>query len=295
MTNLSPDLLKLIKDAKNKYSGGNAKTVKVKEGKTRVRILHKPGENTFFFENAVHWIKTEKNGKPIAVVGCDYHVNDKPCAICTAIDKALQAAKAIGDDEQASLIGEWKAKKSILVNALILDGPDASPDPQILELTQTAFSGFLAIVEEYSSDVNVLDPESGIDVVIERRGKGYDTTYTVLPQLKSKPVDTRVFSKMNDLRAFVEKEFFRGDETKALNAIAQVTGVKVAALPSARASALLSKPVDDVIEETVVEDPPFETEKPAPAPAATTTRAKKAAKPVEDEDLDSILKDLDDL
>lgn len=294
MTNLSPDLLKLIKDAKNKYSGGNTKTVKAKEGKTRVRILHKPGDATFFFENAVHWIKTEKNGRPVAVVGCDYIVNDKPCAIDTAIDKALNAAKAIGDDEQVALITEWKAKKSILVNALILDGPDASPDPQILELTQTAFSGFLAIVEEYSSDVNVLDAENGIDVVIERRGKGYDTTYTVLPQLKSKPVDKKVFDKMHDLRAFVEKEFFRGDEKKALNAIEQVTGVKVAALPSARTAALLSKPADDVIEGSVVEDPPFETESTKPAPVKAS-KPKPAAKPAEDEELSAILDDLDDL
>jgi len=308
------ETLALLKGAKNKYARGGGKTVKPKEGKTRVRILQGP-DAKFWRDLGVHWIKNAE-GKVLIAVGCDYYTYDKPCPIDTAIDKAMKAATS---DDEVKMIKEWKAKKSVLLNALILDGPDASPDPQVLELTPTTFGNFLSIMEEYADEVgNVLDAETGLDFIIERRGKGFDTEYTIMPAPKSKPVPKAALSKLNDLDDFIDREYFAGRNTKALNFIGELTGVKVALAAPTR-SALLTGPAGSVAEEVtetadeVVErvvarkaaktieveaEVVEELETPAPAPkkaAAPAPKASAALDDVDEDDLASVLSDLDDL
>lgn len=278
---LSPALLASIKGAKNKYSRSQNNSVKIKEGKTTVRIL--PGDpavnnGKFWAELGVHWIKTEKNGKPVAVVGCHDEVYDRECPVCTMISKAMATAV---DDESIAIIKEWKTKRTSLFNAIIRDGADKSDDPQILELTGGATGNLLGIIAEYdAADVNILDLTEGMDFVIERKGKGFDTEYTVMPAPKSKPLDKKVMDKVHDLQAFIEKEFFRGDEAKAINAISQMTGVPALGLAAPRGTALLTSKAGTVAEPPAskavedVEDPAAAI---AAAKAAKLAAARKAA------------------
>lgn len=278
---LNPALAALVKNAKNKYSRQNNRTVKLKEGKTTVRILQQPGEDQFWRDLGVHWIKFEKEGKPVAVVGdCDT-VYGRPSQINAAIEKA---AKAAVDDDTLKIIKDWKARKSVLVDAIIRSGPDASEDPQILEITPTTFSTVLSIMDEYGDEFgNILDLEKGLDLVIERKGKGLDTEYTVMPAPKSKPVSTAVLAKWQNLDEFIEREFFRGEETKALTAIASWTGLDLTGIggPSATA-ARLSAPVAGAMPSADM-TPELLTPKaaaPAPAPkAAAPAPAAAAAAP----------------
>jgi hypothetical protein len=269
---LSPELLKLVKSSKNKHTRtGNS--VQLKEGKTTIRILAK-GADQFWFDFAVHWIKTEKNGKPVAVVGCKDEVFGEPCAICTAIAQATAQAT---DQDEIDLIKEWKAKKGVLVNALVRSGPDKSESPQIVELKPTVWAEIAGMIAEYQeADVDLLDAAKGQDFIVERRGKGLDTKYSVMLAPKSNPVPVEAFDSMLDLKEYVEAQYFRGDETKALTAIANVTGVSVSVgnqIAAPRRSAMLSAPAatvvdaeveaaveaelaaeDEVIEEAVVEE-----------------------------------------
>ncbi|SER28678.1 hypothetical protein SAMN05216548_114106 [Faunimonas pinastri] len=299
---LSPALAALVKGAKNKYSRNNSRSVKLKEGKTTVRILQPKPDEKFWADLGVHWIKMEKNGKPVAVVGCRDVVNDEPCPICQAIEKAAHAAT---DDDSLAIIKEWKAKKSVLVNALIRSGSDASEDPVVLEMTPTTFGTILSMAEQYGDETNIFDAKTGIDFVIERKGKGLDTEYTVMPSLKPNPVPASALEKCVDLDEFIEKEFFRGDETKALNAITQMTGISVPAIGRST-SALLTSAAASVAEE--VEETPEVVATPATA-KATVTKPKPApveeAKPaskgddfgavIDEEDMDSILSELEGL
>lgn len=238
-------LMDMVKGAKAKY-GRATRTVKVKEGKTRVRIMRDPAEPKFWRDLGVHWIKLSENGKVEAVVGCNDAVHEQPCVICTAINKA---AKATQDDEALKVIKSWEVRKSVLVNALVRDGADANEaKAQILELPSTAFSQILTIFEEFlSSDINVLDYNTGVDFIIERRGAGKLTEYTVMTAPTSKPVSLEARKTLNDLDAFIEREFFRGDERKALNAIAQFTGdTSILSIGGPRGTAALTAPVGTV-------------------------------------------------
>lgn len=291
---LPAHLQSLVKNAKNKYSRSTGRTVKPKEGKTRVRIL--PGirsDGKFWADLAVHWIKTEINGKPVAVVGCHDGVYDAPCPVCTMIEKAITTAP---DDESVALYKSWKARGTVLVNALVRSGEDKSEDPVILELTRTAFGNILSMIEEYEADYGyVLDPTSGMDFTIERKGKGIDTEYSVMPNPKSEPVSKASLSKQVDLDEYIQKEFFKGDEAKAISHISNMTGIThkgITALPSGRAGLLASKGAsvaDDVSE--------FDEPTPVVKKAAPKAAAKPAPKVEEadTDDLDDVLAGLDDL
>lgn len=289
---LKPEFLALVKGAKNKYSRNTSRTVKLKEGKTRVRLLQSDPSSKFWADLGIHWIKPEKGAKPIAVVGCHDHVHSAPCPVCTMIEKC---AKSAVDDETLGIYKDMKTKKSVLVAALLRSGEDKSDEPVILELTPTTFGNILSMIETYADDYgNVLDPKSGMDFTIERKGKGLDTEYTVMPNPKSDPVPKGVMEKIPNLEEFIEKEFFRGDETKALSALSQMSGLTSPALPGSSRPSLLTKPVE--------EEP--EIEAPAAKPAAKAA-PKAATKPAKEEDefgealssetIDDLMSELDDL
>lgn len=249
---IDPSLLAKLKTSKNKFSrGGNS--VKLKEGKTILRFLQK-GSEQFWREIGVHWIKTEKDGKPVAVSGCHSEVHGTACAICDAIE----AAKKGATDEEMAIIKEWRAKATVLVVALIRSGADASTEPQIVELTGTTWGKVSGTIEEYlSQEIDMLSPTEGVDFVIERVGKGLNTEYNVMVAPKSKPVPADVYERMPDLDEYIQRELFKGDEPKALRAIGNFSGISVsttAALtgPATTARRLASSVVDDAI----VEDAP---------------------------------------
>ncbi|MCK1543309.1 hypothetical protein IVB12_15445 [Bradyrhizobium sp. 179] len=253
MPTLSPELLKLVKSSKNKHSRAG-KSVSIGEGKTTIRVLAKPDGSQFWEDLGVHWIKTEVNGKPVAVVGCHDEVHGQPCPICTAIAKATEAATS---DEEIKLIKEWKASKTVIVNALVRSGTNKSDEPQIVELKSSVWGQISGMIAEYmEADKDLLDLKEGQDFVVERRGRGIDTKYTVMLAPRSQPVDESVLEGMHDLKAWIESQFFRGEETKALTAIAQVTGITVgtgARLAAPARSALLTKPAA-VVEDAEVEE-----------------------------------------
>lgn len=291
---LKPEFLALLKGAKNKYSRNTSRTVKLKEGKTRVRLLQADPNGKFWADLGVHWIKPEKGAKPIAVVGCHDHVHSAPCPVCTMIEKCMKSAV---DDESLNIYKDMKTKKSVLVAALLRSGEDKSDEPVILELTPTTFGNILSMIETYADDYgNVLDPKTGMDFTIERKGKGLDTEYTVMPNPKSDPVPKSALDKMPNLDEFIEKEFFRGDETKALSALTQMSGLTAPGLPSSARPSLLTKPVE--------EEPVYDEPTPQVKPAKTAA-PKPAAKPAKEEDefgsdlsadtIDDLMSELDDI
>lgn len=258
MSTMSPALLALVKGAKNKYGRSDGKIIKFKEGKTTFRVLPfqvedgEPGQ--FWFETAVHWIKTETNGKPVAVCGCDAVVHSTSCKVCSAIELAKPSAVS---DEDAKLIKEWNAKKGVLIQVLILSGSDASPDnPQIVELTPTTFSQVMSVMEEYSSQCDITDPQTGMNLVVERSGKGLDTKYQIMTTPTGpKTVAKGVMEKCVNLKELVEKEFFRGDEVKAITAISNMTGISLTGISAPRNNALLTSAAAKVEDVEIVSAP----------------------------------------
>ena len=306
---MSAEMLERIKGAKNKYAKRTSNVIKIREGKVKIRILTSKANEKFWADCGTHWIKTEAGGKPVAVTGCHDIVREEPCPICTAIEKA---AKSSVDDESLAVIKEWKGRRVILLNVLVRSGPDASTEPQILEITPSTFSNLLSIIEEYSKEFNPLDPDNGLDFIIERKGKGKnDTEYTVMPAPKSEPVPNSTLERLHDLDEFIKKEFFRGEETKALKAIVGMTGITMSSIGGPRGTSLLTSSVGSIDSEALEKMEKTEATEDRSAEEAPVTKAKPSmlkskskseTKPADDfgtelkaDDIDALLGELDEL
>lgn len=281
MTSIA-ETLALLKGAKNQYSRNQGKTVQIKEGKTKVRILQGV-DKKFWRDVGQHWIKPDESAKAVAVVGSRAATYDTDCAVGDAIDRAILGAV---DDEQVKLYKSWRARKFVLVPALIFDGPNASPEPQILQLSSGPFHDFLSVAETYAeSGVDVFSPTDGIDIVFERRGKMLDTEYTVMAAPVSKKFDPAILTRLPDLDAFIEKEYFRqGDDRKALVAISTITGISFTAPalapPRAPTAGALTGNAAKLAELSSTVEPPAPTPRARVAPPVETI----AEIVVEDED-----------
>ncbi|WP_374335309.1 hypothetical protein [Methyloversatilis sp.] len=213
------DLMALINQKRKELNKDRQKTIKPADGRGRYRILPswRPEGGQFWHDFGQHYIK-DAMGKVKAVYVCTERTFGKPCGVCEAM---LHAQQHVVDDETMKLIQSAKANGRVLVNALHLDG--ATPDvPQILELSPTTFSQFLAIVQEWGSEV--LDLTEGKDVIIEKTGKGLETKYSIQIAAKSKPVDSSVMTKVANLDDYVAQES-EEQQRRAISNLNMVAGV----------------------------------------------------------------------
>jgi hypothetical protein len=220
------DLVKNKKQALQAQSGRREKTFKCQPGKSRVRILpgwRGEGDEMFFADFGQHFIKDMK-GDLKSVYVCTDKAYGKACPICDAIEHGIKEST---DDDVIEALKEGKSKGRVLFNVLHLDGDDPLT-PVILDLTPTTAEKVFDLMEEYG---NITDLDEGVDLVINRTGKGLNTEYSVLPSPKSKAVDKAVLKNLHNLDDYVKQEYDEG-RNKALSAVGSVSGFLPAFAPS---------------------------------------------------------------
>lgn len=219
---MAKDLMALVREKKKaieQQSGRREKTVKPPQGKSRWRILpgwRKDGDPQFYHDFGQHFIKNKK-GEILAVYVCRQNTFDDTCEIC---DKLAEAIEACDSDDALAVLKEAAPSRRILMNALHLDGEDPKT-PVILDLTPGTFDKVLDLIGEYGADF--LDLKNGVDIVINRTGKGINTEYNVMASAKSQPVDPSVMAKLHNLDEYVQQEYEQGKQ-KALAALGKVSG-----------------------------------------------------------------------
>lgn len=277
---LNPLLKKLVTTSAQKFKSTNSKSVKLKEGRNVFRLIAPApgevpwvGENGMFYrELGVHWIKPDSNAKPVAVVGSEEIVYGRISALSAAIDMAIASAH---DEDSKKLYTEWKAKKSILVNVV---NRDAGDEVQVLDLSVTTFGKILDLVNLYDDQgIDILSHDIGIDLVVTKSGKGLNTNYDVsvlplAPGKTCKPVTKEQVAAAENLDDFITSNFFRGEDTKALNAVVQIAGISMPRLgaPATPVAALTSSAAtvaDAPIAQPITAPPAAAVAAPATAPA----------------------------
>lgn len=275
---LSPALRSMVSSSKNKYKNNNGRTTKPKDGRNTYRFLAPspeqaswvPETGQFWADLGVHWIKADENGKPIAVVGDCEIVHGVPSSINTAIAMAIESAH---DEDSKKLYESWRPRKSVIINAIDRSQGDTVVQ---LELTPTTFAKFLELFELYAdSGQDITDVQNGIDIVITKSGKGLNTEYDVAaaPGV-SKQVTPDQLADAQDLPAFIEANYFRGEEQKALTAIQQVAGI---AVPALGASGVTTPTAALTSSAATVADAPAPAAEPTPEPAPQPTQAAPVA------------------
>ncbi|WP_342234561.1 hypothetical protein [Inquilinus sp. OTU3971] len=293
--------------------GGDIK--KPRDGKNRIRVLPAWRTGTgqvepFWHDFGQHWIK-DTSGAVKAVVGCKEKSYGHACEMC---DFLAEKSREIADDDLLKALGEAKAKGTIIVNVLILDGDASEKEaPSIYQLTPTTFDQVLAVMDEYG---DITDPKEGTDLVIEKSGKGLNTEYKVMAAAKSQPVPAAALGRLHNLDDFVKAEM-TSKEQKAKQQLGAIFGSSrmLAASGSFAGPGLLTPPtttrpepeitpaerpastaaetarstaveIDDDIPERIYETKASEPEiVVTPAAAATAIGA--------DEDIEKMLADLD--
>lgn len=246
------DLVKKKKAALQASSGRREKAVKPQPGKNKFRILPngQDEELQFWQDFGQHFIKDTNDGLK-AVYMCTEKTDGKPCPICEGIAQGINEA---GDDDVIGALKDSKASGRVLLNALHLDGDDANT-PVILDLSPTTFEKVLELMEEYG---NVTSLDEGIDIVINRSGKGLNTEYSVLPAAKSKPVDKAVLKNLHNLQEYVKQEWDEG-RNKAISAVSNVSGLMLTMSDTPTTAALAGpSSADDEFDD-------YDTATPAPA------------------------------
>jgi hypothetical protein len=225
--------------AKRKAATGGQKTIKPKAGRNRYRILpgwRKNGDPTFFHDFGQHFIK-DAAGQVKAVYICADKTFGRPCEVCDAVAQGIQMST---DDLTKKRVEEAKSSGRVLLNVLELDGQQPTV-PQILEVAPTVFNGKKGvggIISLFDEWPNMLDPNTGNDIIVEKSGAGLDTAYSVQIAGASKPVPADALAKLNDLDAYVLQENEQAQQ-RALASVRSVAGLPpVAANPALGYSAV---------------------------------------------------------
>lgn len=285
-------LMELVNQKKAALNRNTQRTVNPPEKKSRWRILpswREGGDPTFYHDFGQHFIK-DSGGNIKAVYVCVDKTYGKPCQVCDALRHAIKATE---DDAMVELLKSAGSSHRILVNALQVDG-DNPKDPVILALSPKTFDEFLNIIKEWGEDVLTL--EKGMDIVIERTGKGLQTKYSVTPGAGSKPVDPEVMKRITNLDDYVAQE----SEEQAKRALANLSAVAGMLPPPTAAKPTMADLSVDEVDETL--DIPVESKRVAddttvaaatPTPPAVEKPVEKTTAPTSgDTELDDLLAEL---
>lgn len=250
---LTAELREMVARSKSQYQKNNSKTSKPKEGRNTYRIIApNPKEakwvspkGQWWHDLGVHWIKPSlESNKPLAVVGDAEFTFNEPSILTPVIERAIAEAP---DEDSRKLYESWRSHKSVLINVINREEHDSL---EVLELTPTTFGKILELIEVYDEEgKDITDATTGNDIVITRTGKGLNTEYSVMlsPKIGS-PVTERQIKDAADLNAFIRQNYFRGEERKALAAIASTSGV---AMPATGGAVALNSPSASVDPELV--------------------------------------------
>lgn len=257
-------LLDAVKQAKNKYSRNDSKHLKPKEGRNVYRIVLPSNPDLigpngeFWADLGVHWIKTSRTGKPLAVVGSRDICFGEPCDVGLAYETAIDHAKTTGfDEETIKLIEEMRAQKSVLFNAIDRTNDAKAQNVEVLEVRPSVAQQIMDQYLQYAEGgLDMFHPTTGVDVVVTRSGKGLQTEYTVnVRPTASAPVSKDSQAACIDLKEHIEKEYFKGDENKAIATLSQVAGINVPRLGTVARPAAITAATGKTASSTPVTDP----------------------------------------
>lgn len=249
--------------------GGDFEWFQSKEGKNTVRILPpKDAQSPLFINKKTHRSVGPKNIR----VGCLGTIS-MPCPVCQLIGE-LRKEKT---NESVALAKRMYASEYYYFN--IIDRMEQDPT-KVVKVATLPFGVANKILGLFANEEwgDISDPNTGVDIDIERKGVGINTEYpSVVPHRNSTPAVAtpedfaRVVEKMIDLRLMMK---FDTPEN--------IVKIMLGESTSAGADASAATPTAPATTASTPATPPSPAD-PAPAtPAAPTTPAPPARAPVQD-------------
>lgn len=166
------DRLSNLRDrlSKIKFSG-SAGFFTAKEGMNTVRILPGVGSmDAFFVQVGVHVL--DESGKKREYCPSEITDGEEECPICEAVNTLYKA----GDVASKGMAKQLRKQRSFWMN--IIDRSNESTGPLIFTPGVKIFGQVANLINDPDYG-DIVDPDNGFDLVIERKGTGMDTEYDV--------------------------------------------------------------------------------------------------------------------
>lgn len=265
------------------YGGHKGGWFNPKKGRNVIRLLPEVGEMEFFYQPVG---KHELPGKK--TVHCPNFTSEGEleCPICELVSDLYKA----GDNASKELASQIRVKKKFWMNVVARGETDAkgrktSDDegPFIFPAGITIFNAISTIIGDPDYG-DIMDPETGIDLVIERSGDGVDTSYQVTARRNESPLsdDPDQAQKWLDDAKDLSYVVLSDDPEEDKELIGKHA---IWVWPYDRIAAEYDLDnLDEDVEEEPEEEPAPKKSKPAPKPApAAKAVARKPAKVEEEE------------
>ena len=179
MGKLNLDKMKSELEAESQSNFSNTGFDKLQQGKNVRRVLWPKGDKDSFYSEGYLHFGLGSEGKSVATCPKTWGSKEK-CPICEYVEQ-LQKSK---NKDDKKLANDIKAKRRIYINVLNRDDEEDGDTPKVLPIGVMTLKGILETICDADYG-DITDPEDGRDITIIRKGKGLQTTYSVLPKPKS--------------------------------------------------------------------------------------------------------------
>jgi len=162
-------------------SAGGNNFFKFEVGKNVIRFLPPPvGKKSPF---RVVWQHSWNVNGQFRSVTCPRYEAKQPCPVCAKADQ-LKGSANPADQERAR---DYFAKRRIFAN--VIDRQHPEEGPKVAAFGKTIHEALVALRTDPDAGGDFTHPETGFDIVIERKGTGKnDTEYKVLAARKATPL-----------------------------------------------------------------------------------------------------------
>lgn len=178
LTNSRADRLAALRDKLSKTDlkgGGGGGFFSPPDGRSIIRILPEVGTMGFFYQQVgTHVLPGMDNKKQFY---CPHYTSEGElgCPICDFVEDLKKA----GDKASLALAANLRVKRKFWMN--VIDRDRESVGPQIFTPGVMVFGQISSLVSDPDYG-DIYDIDKGIDLIIERKGKGLETEYQVKPR-----------------------------------------------------------------------------------------------------------------
>jgi len=173
-------------------SVGSAGFLRLQDGRNVIRILPEVKTMEFFFQTVGKHV-LPPDGKKWFYCPKFSSEGKLECPICEYVEELYKS----GDKASKELAGKLRVKRSFWMNAIDRDHENLGV--QIFTPGVMVFNSISSMISdpEYG---DIYDIEEGIDLIVEKSGKGIDTEYNVKPKRASSPLheDPNIVKKWLD-------------------------------------------------------------------------------------------------
>jgi hypothetical protein len=176
-------------------TAGDGKYYKATPGKNYIRVLPpwgKGANGSFFFVGALHY--GFKIGGRDRAIPCPAFSERGRCPVCEFLDKL----KSSGDEDHKELAQKIRQSKKYWINIVRRTEKAENEDDKVKVEIYGANKKFInTLLEAFDEDDygDVTDPVEGHDIILKRKGEGFQTRYTVTVRPRPTPLNVPDWKK----------------------------------------------------------------------------------------------------